>query len=366
MRRLLMLTAIILTAATTVRCKTDNAKPSASPVKIGVITILTGENADYGSYTRNGVDLAIADRPGTAVEVLYADSKANPQEAVRVFKELQAKGVVAVVGPFTSTEVRAVGPQAQAAAVPLITSSATADDLSKLGDNIFMMLPPNRKQGSDQAAYVHDVLKANRVAVLYRENPYGQTLREAFVSRTKELGGEIAGEQSFPDNTEDFRDRLRVLAAAKPDAVFVPAHDADTGRILRQAVETGFPKVPFLGADGSMTASMLELAGSAAEGSIYSNVASTDASFDKRYAAKFGKPPSPYSASAFDTMNVLLDAVGAGARTSSEIRSYLVGIQGYMGASGKTRFTRVDNAYWCLDKTYRQFVVKSGDFVLAP
>jgi branched-chain amino acid transport system substrate-binding protein len=333
-------------------------------VKIGVITVLTGENADYGAYTRNGLDLAMSERAGAPIDLIYEDSKANPQEAIRVFKELQARGIAAVIGPFTSTEVRAVGPEAQRAAVPLITSSATADDLSALGDQVFMMLPPNSKQGSDQATYARETLKAGRVAILFRDNPYGQTLREAFARRFKELGGQIPGELGFPDGTEDFRDRLRQLAETAPDAVFAPVHDADSGRILRQAREVGFPRVPFLGADGSMTATMLELAGSAAEGSIYSNVASVDASFDKRYQAKYGKAPSPYSASAFDTMMILADLVKGGAHTASAIHAGLIALHGYEGASGTTRFIKVDKSYWCLDKRYRQFIVKNGAFEL--
>lgn len=364
MKSLSRLTLILLVFAASLGAGCNSAAPPDGQVRIGVLTVLTGEAAAYGTYTKNGLELALEELGPTGIQLVYQDSKADPQEAIRVFRELQASGVPLVIGPFTSTEARQVGPEAQRTGVVMLTTSATADDLSGVGDFAFMMLPPNSKQGVDQARFAIRNLQAKRAAILYRQNPYGQSLTASFVETFKSMGGEVVAEESFPDGAETFRSQLRNLANLKPDVVFVPAHDADTGRILRQAKEMGFPATKFLGGDGSMTPTMIELAGSAAEGSIFSNVASIDDAFERAYRAKYQSDPSPYAASAYDALKVIAAVVANGARTGAEFQNALAGLGGIAGATGTTKFTLKDKSFWCLDKEYRQFEVKNGDFVL--
>lgn len=327
---------------------------------------MTGESASYGEYTKQGLDLALRDLGDTKIELIYKDTKADPAEAVRVFKELQRSEVAAVIGPFTSTEVRQVGPEAQRLKMPLITSSATADQLSAIGDHVFMVLPPNSKQGEDQAEFSGTSLKATKAAILYRQNPYGETLRASFKRRFESNKGEILADVGFPDGEEDFRERLRQILETSPEVVFIPCHDGDTGRILRQARELNFPpSIRFIGCDGSMSQTMLELAGEAAEGAIFSNVASVSTDFDDKYRKQFGGgEPNPYAAAAYDTLMILGRLQREGAASGDDFQRGLVGLSGYEGATGKTQFTKMEESYWALSKPYRQFKVESGRFVL--
>lgn len=340
------------------------AAQTAGKVQIGVMTIQTGPAADYGTYTTNGLNLALKELPNPSVTLIYKDTKADPQEAMRVFKELAAASVPLVIGPFTSSESRQVGPEAQRAGVVMITPSATADELSNIGDHMFMMLPPNRNQGRDQARYAADKLGAKRAAILYALIPYGQTMRESFSAAFQAAGGEIVADEGYPEGTEDFRDLLRKIAPTKPDVVFIPVQDSQGGRIVRQAREINFPKAHFLGGDGAMSDTMISLGGEAAEGFVVSNIASADPAFDKLYRDTYGSDPSPYAASAYDTLKLVNQLAAAGARSAADFQAGLVALKGYQGASGLTKFTKVDKSYWCLDKEYSQFVVRGGQFVL--
>jgi branched-chain amino acid transport system substrate-binding protein len=249
----------------------------------------------------------------------------------------------------------------------LITTSATADDLSTLGRHVFMMLPPNSQQGSDQANYALSKFSAKKAAILYRQNPYGETLRTGFSKTFQQSGGTITADLGFPDGEEDFLDRLRRIKATNPDVVFIPVHDADTGRILRQAKEINFPaSVRFLGADGCMSDTALKLAGEAGEGAIFSNVASISKTFDEKYRSAHGEEPSPYAASAYDTVRIVAQLATSGAKTSDDFQRGLVEMAGFDGATGTTRFSTRDKSYWALSKPYRQFEIKSGKFVLVP
>lgn len=363
-RRSTILSIAWLALFTTALGAQTNGQGPKGPTTIGVITIETGGSADYGTYTKNGLELARTEMRDGGIRLVTKDSKENPQEAVRVFKELQAEGAPLVIGPFTSTEARLVGAEAQRVGMVMITTSATADELGTIGDHVFMMLPPNNRQGSDQAAFARDKLSATRAAILYRQNAYGLSLRAGFVKTFKAKGGQVTREEAFPDNAEEFRDHLRVLAAGRPDVLFIAAHDKDTGRILRQAKEIRFPATKFLGGDGSMSPAMIELAGDTAEGSIFSNVASLDPNFNRLYRERFGTDPSGYSATAYDALKIVGELVQKGITTSQGLQKALIGLQGHAGASGLTKFTRQGKSYWCLDKQYRQYEVKGGKFEL--
>lgn len=341
-----------------------NPSPDRSRLKIGVLTILSGEASAYGTHTRQGLDLALAEMQDPPFELVYKDTKADPMEAVRVFKELQREGVSVIIGPFTSTECRQVGPEAVRSKIALVTSSATADQLSEIGEYMFMMLPPNSRQGADQAEFALKKLSLKKAAILYRQNPYGETLRASFATTFREGGGATVADIGFPDGEENFRDRLKEIAKTKPDVLFIPAHDADTGRILRQAKEVNFPSVRFLGCDGSMSPTTLELAGDAAEGAIFSNVASVSPTFDDAFRKAYKAEPNPYAASAYDTLKILANMVKDGAKTGEDFQKRLVALPGLEGASGNTKFTLQSKSYWALSKAYRQFEVRSGKFEL--
>jgi branched-chain amino acid transport system substrate-binding protein len=372
-QRMLIVWLVAILGAVSVSCDKSGDKKmtdmtgARERVKVGVLYIGTGENAAYGTYTHQGLDLALAEIASPSVEFIYKDTKADPQEAIRVYKELRAAGVPVVLGPFTSTEVRQVGPEAQRDQTVLITTSATADDLSKIGDHVFMMLPPNSQQGSDQAKFAITKLAVKRAAILYRQNPYGQTLREGFMKQFIADGGQVVADIGFPDGTEDFADRLRTIMATGPQVVFFPVHDTDAGRILRQAREINMPTdVKFLGCDGSMSETTIKLAATAAEGAIFSNVASVSGEFNKTYAAKYGGVANPYAAAAHDAAMIVDKLAADGARTSDQFEVGMTGLSDFTGATGKTNFKQVDQSYWALGKVYRQFIVHDGEFELLP
>ncbi len=333
-------------------------------LKVGVISVLSGDSSAYGTHTRQGLDLALGEMKDPPFELIYKDSKADPMEAVRVFKELQRDGAPVIIGPFTSTECRQVGPEAVRNRVTLVTSSATADQLSEIGEFMFMMLPPNSRQGADQADFASQKLGLKKAAVLYRQNPYGESLRASFVKKFRESGGTILSEIGFPDNEENFRDRLKELAKSNPDVLFVPAHDSDTGRVLRQMKEVNFPAVRVLGCDGSMSPTMLELAGTAGESAIFSNVASVSPDFDAAYRKAHQAEPNPYAASAYDTLKIIAQLIKDGARTGEDFQKKLVALEKFDGATGITKFSRNEKSYWALSKLYSQFEVRSGQFKL--
>ena len=104
-------------------------------IEIGVNYELSGAVASYGQDSVDGIKMAINEVNaaggvlGKQVELLIEDNKSDPAEATALAEKLLSrKGITAGLGPATSGNFRAVIPAAMEFGVPVISSSATADE----------------------------------------------------------------------------------------------------------------------------------------------------------------------------------------------------------------------------------------------
>lgn len=100
-------------------------KPTGKPIKIGSMQPLAGGLAVAGKQAQIGYELAAEDLNkaggvnGSPVELVTYDTKGDPKEAVTVFRKLVLEDkVVAVVGPFSSSEFNVTGGLANELKVP--------------------------------------------------------------------------------------------------------------------------------------------------------------------------------------------------------------------------------------------------------
>ena len=181
-------------------------------LKVGFNFEKTGEVAAYGSAEQKGAQLAVDEinakggADGKKIVVTDKDNKSETAEAATVTTNLVTQSKVnALVGPATS------GATAAAVAmlvkqVPLVTPSATQDDLTKGQDYLFRATFIDSFQGKIIAKYTTDNLKAKKV-VLYYDNSsdYAKGIAEAF---KKSYKGEIVATETFQSKDTDFQAAL--------------------------------------------------------------------------------------------------------------------------------------------------------------
>ena len=145
-------------------------------LKIGFNFEKTGEVAAYGSAEQKGAQLAVDEInaaggiDGKQIEVVDKDNKSETAEAATVTTNLVTQSKVnALVGPATSGATAAAVANAGKAGVPLVTPSATQDNLTKGQDYLFRATFIDSFQGQIIAKYTTDNLKAKKV-VLYYDN----------------------------------------------------------------------------------------------------------------------------------------------------------------------------------------------------
>ena len=114
---------------------------AAIPAKIGVISIITGAGAGYGEAITNGFKLARDEVNATGavkIELIFEDSSGKQEQALAAAQKLiNSEKVVAILGPTLSTEMKVVGPEANASGVPIMGTSTTAVGITQIGKYVF-------------------------------------------------------------------------------------------------------------------------------------------------------------------------------------------------------------------------------------
>ena len=318
-------------------------------VKIGFNFEETGAVAAYGTSEQKGAQLAVdqinaaGGVDGKQIEVVDKDNKSETAEAATVTTNLVTQSKVnALVGPATSGATAAAVANAGKAGVPLVTPSATQDDLTKGQDYLFRATFIDSFQGQIIAKYTTDNLKAKKV-VLYYDNSsdYAKGIAEAF---KKSYKGEIVATETFQSKDTDFQAALTKIKDKDFDAIVLPGYYTETGKIVNQARGMGI-KQPIIGGDGFNGEEFVQQATAERASNIYFisgfsttvDVSAKAKAFLEAYRAKYNEEPSTFSALAYDSVYLVANAA-KGAKNSGEIKDNLAKTKDFDGVTGQTSF----------------------------
>lgn len=346
--------------------------PGGTSIQIGAISPFTGEGANYGKAARTGIDMAVDEINarggirGAKLVVQYEDDKGTPKDALSAFQKLSTiDKVPAILGPFYSSNVLAIAPEAEKARVVILTGSATSDNIRNAGEYIFRVCPSNDEQARTIADFAFNRLNLRTSFVLYRNVDYGVTLRDAFDKALKALGGTIVGVEAIPADATDVRAQLTKVKAKSPAFIFAAVHYPEGGTLLRQAKELGISNI-LIGTDGGYDPQLLRIAGDSAEGSYWVTVGWGEeasnpavAAFKKAYAERYKEDPGVYSGLYYDATHVLAKALSAAtAPNGPSVQRALLATE-YEGPTGVTKF----DAFGDVSKPFALYRVQSGNFV---
>jgi branched-chain amino acid transport system substrate-binding protein len=331
-----------------------NGASSGDTIKVGVNYELTGEVATYGTNLNDGVQMAIEEINanggvlGKQIEAVTVDNKSSDTEAANVSARLATRDkVVALVGPATSGNTKAATPAAMQNKIPLISGSATADDVTidahgKVREYIFKTCFSDSFQGVMMAEFASGDLGANNAAILAdSSSDYAQGLAKAFRETFTANGGKILSEEAYQAGDKDFKAVLTNLKATNPEILFIPGYYEEVGLIVRQARELGL-NVPILGGDGYESPKLTELAGAENLNDVYysshyspNDTAEKVVAFNEAFKAKYGKQPDAFNALGYDLGYLLKDALErAGEADSEKLKLALEATEGFEGVTG--------------------------------
>lgn len=342
-------------------------------IAFGEYASLTGKEAAFGQSSHRGTLIALEEINaaggllGKKVNFIFEDNRSTPGESATIAKKLITRDrVVAVLGEVASGRSLEAAPICQANRIPMISPSSTNPKVTETGDYIFRVCFTDPFQGRLLAEFAQRSLKAQNVAILSDVSaPYSvglaQFFREPFVAG----GGKIVSEQKYTGGDKDFKAQLTAIKAAKPDAIFVPGYYTEAGLIVSQARQLGITNTLF-GGDGWEAPELLQIGGTALEGTYYSTHFTAEnpdpkvQKFVAAYRAKNGgETPNSMAALGYDSAMILAEAIKrAGTTEGAKLRDAIAATKDYDGVSGRTTLDAQRNA----TKPAVIVTVKDGQF----
>lgn len=294
---------IKFSAAMTIAMAAFSAAAQTTPIRIGVVTPLSGTYAGIGQQVKWGLELAAKEINATGgvmgrkLELIYEDEEANPSVAVQKAEKLfQVSKVDFLTGTVNSGSTLAVGQLAERNGKLIATTVSFADSITadKCSPNVFRV---NARAGMQSAALADWMASSKPGAKVFYLGPdyeMGRSTVAAFKSAAEGKGAKTVGEVFAPLDNKDYSPFFGQIRAAKPTVIYTSVAGNDTVRLFTQMAEFGLNRnVQVVGASGTVTSQNLPAIGKAADGFVTG----------VGYAVSINTPENRKFVSAFEALN---------------------------------------------------------------
>ena len=293
----------------------------STPIKIGVVTGLTGAYTQLGAAQKTGAELAIKQLGGKAgnhpISVLIRDDQIKPDLALEKTKELvQTDKVDFLTGCVSAATTLPINQVAKQAGIPYLGTCQT-EKLNRppdLGPSTFHIAPlPSQDVNAVTPWVVNNLGK--KLLFLEPDYAWGHEQYDAFQKAVPAAGGTNLGVVWAPLGTTDFTGYMPRIQAAGADVLMMGAAGRDQEAFLKQAKQFGLDKkmkifqfLADIAFDDEMGYDVV--AGTyGATNFLWTNKDAGTQKFVKDYTAEYGKPPSGYSAYVYNAVMLIAQQV---------------------------------------------------------
>ncbi|MBE9607186.1 ABC transporter substrate-binding protein [Acetobacteraceae bacterium H6797] len=310
-------------AATSLLPLSRPALAQGAPLRIGMITSLSGPFTALGESMRAGMQLLLSQSGqtlgGRRVEFLVEDDQARPEEGVRKARKLIGQDKVDILcGVISSGVALALRDVVTEARTPTFLLGS-ANDLARKATSPYIVRPTktNWMLGSTAARWTHEKV-AKKVVTVGSDYAAGREYIGDFAATFQQMGGSIGKQLWTPLGNADFGPLLTTIASERPEAIYGFFAGSDAVRFLRQWKEyrlAGRVKLVGTGAFFDQE-DVLPAVGDAALGAVntfhQSPTAPASAAFNQAYMAT-GKPlPGEFSTTGYVCGQVIKAALERG------------------------------------------------------
>jgi ABC-type branched-subunit amino acid transport system substrate-binding protein len=238
-----------------------NAAYGQNVIKIGVALPLMNESTDnskkqLGKEILDGIKYALTlyskDAPvKITLEVL--DTKRDPVTASDLIKSFgEDESIIGVIGPVFSSELTESALNGPLFKIPIISPTATGDELATSYNYVFQLNPSYEVRGKLMADYLIKRNGLKNFAVIYEET-YGENFKKHFENEVKTLGGNIIIAESYPNNPKEINTQIsNIVKHIRENDLFINASNLNLTQ--RQKLESAGVRSSLL--DSSVTMNM--------------------------------------------------------------------------------------------------------------
>jgi ABC-type branched-subunit amino acid transport system substrate-binding protein len=343
--------------------------------RIGVLLPLSGRFELIGRRVLKAIEIAV-DRHnhevrGQRLQIIVKDTGADPQRAIAAVNSLNQKRVAGIIGPLVTARDAAI--QANRLGIPMIVMTQK-EDVPKIGKYIFRNFITPEIQAETLIPYLTANNAQRRFAVLYPDESYGRSFKDAFVSKIALFDGELNIVESYLPGQTDFSQQIQRFiqgyhkvgkngeitfldtdaprekhgnyrALVDFDVLFIPDSSEVVAMIAPQLKYHDIEDITLVGTNLWSSEKLIELAGPYVQGAIYPidlGIAADSVlyqAFIYAYSLTDDEPPGIIEAIGFDTAQIMLQALSQPETTSrKDLVNNLLAIKRFDGVTGISSF----------------------------
>lgn len=334
-------------------CSNSNEQTKKDDIIIASANPMSGNSKAFGDMKVKAIQLAFDEVnsaggiQGRKLKLLVGDDTSSPKEAHNLAEKIVAnEDVLAVIGHWSSASTMAARNVYNGAGIPVITDSVNKTITDGTTPYLFRIVPTDQVEAEELASYSFNKLGLKKMAIIYVNNDYSIGMKEYFREKLQRIGGEITTIESFSEGrTTDFFSELTKIKASEPDGIFIAGYYAEVALIARQAHEMGLA-LPIIGTDGISSDEFIALGGEAVEGIrfngfFYGDIKQNDSEkFIANFRKRYNKDPDSYTALAYDSAQLLIDAIRTNGASREGIYEYLAKVNAFPGITGTLTFDK--------------------------
>ena len=208
--------------------------PQASVFRVAAVLPDSGDYQGFGQAVWSGIQAGLRSPGRTPTLPLeprrWSTTDDRPARAVAAF-DSAAREAGAVIGALLSTPTVALASAARFASLPLISPTASDEDLGMIGGSVFQIGPSAYERGLRLAQSTLDVPR--RVGILVSSaasRPFGL----GFAEGSEGLGGTVALQETYAAGGLNFHDAVRALLAKQVEVLFWDGDPREAEALLRE------------------------------------------------------------------------------------------------------------------------------------
>jgi len=328
----------------------------AEPIKIGLVTALSGQSAKAGEAITRGLTIAIDEinanggvLGGQKFELVRRDDEANPAKGQVAARELLFKEKVAVLFGGLDTPVSlAIVPIMNEQKVPFMGPWAAGTPITRNGANpnfVFRVSAVDEIVDRAMLQYAEKNHGSKNPGIIVVNNPWGESNQKGLTAALQARGMKPAGVEKFEPNDVDVTPQLSRLKSAGTDTLLLVGNVGPSAQVVKSLDRMGW-KVPIVSHWGPAGGRFTELAGPNAKDVVFVQTYSffgkqtpagqrVLAALQKKYPDIKGPgdvTPAVGVANAYDAMHLVALAIEkAGSTNGDAIRQGFYKIDKYDG-----------------------------------
>lgn len=320
----------------------NGIRQNSEETEIGVILPLTGDWGGFGHRMKNGILLWKKQNPNARVNIHIEDGMGKANNSISAFNKLISVNMINACITGVSPVVLGLAPVAEKKEIFLINAGATNPDIKKSSDYVFTLIPDADVEAAYIADFLLNSLKKTECFVYWKNDDSGKGMLDSFSKFYIRNGGSIKGNAAIT-SMDDIKNTLSKIQSLKVKTVFVPTNGEMIAKIINQAYKLGLNDILWVGYAATESPELKnDLAFLKDVKLIFSsysfdgNKAFSEKSrqFINDYQAEFGEVPAYYSATCYDAISLIYDALKNYNGDSKSIKKYIYNLKSYNGVSG--------------------------------